>query len=175
MHRSYCTDCQRPPPTCYCEWVSEVRTRTKFVILMHPDERRRRIATGRMSHLSLTNSELIIGEEFHDNPRVLEIIDQDDCYLLYPGQESRPCRELSSDRPRTIFVLDAKWAQSRKMLAASPALMSLPRISFAGGYESWFTIKRQPRSECLSTLEAILYTISELPDEQVETLPAGEL
>ena len=163
--RLHCHRCLRPLATCYCSWLQSIAMRTRFVILMHEDERRRPIATGRMSHLSLENSELLIGNEVDQSARVQQLIAQGACYLLYPGQDSVACADVPIAETRTIFILDGKWGHSRQMLRANPLLAALPRISFTGCYESWFTIKRQPQRHCLSTLEAIAYTIVELSDE----------
>jgi len=163
--RQSCSRCQRPTPTCYCQWLRPVQTHTRFVILMHEDERRRRIATGRMSFLSLARCDLIVCSDFDRHRRVADLMAAGPCYLLYPGAASAPCATLPSEEGRTVFILDAKWAQSRKMLCDNPKLAALPRISFSGSYTSWFTIKKQPHHHCLSTIEAIAYTIVELPDE----------
>lgn len=63
-----------------------------------------------------------------------------------------------------VIVIDATWFCSRKVLEHSPFLLELPRISFEGNYRSIFTFKREPRPECVSTIEACYYLIREFQD-----------
>ena len=169
--RAYCSRCCRPESVCYCAWLQSIETPFRVVVLMHPDEQRRRVATGRMAHLCLPNSELIVGETFAHHPRVADLLRQQDCWLLYPGGDAKASALMASSVSRSaLFVLDGKWAQARKMLAGSPNLAALPRISFSGNLQSHFTIKRQPKRHCLSTLEAITAVLAEMPKDPAEGL-----
>lgn len=138
-------------------------TRTRIVLLMHPMEfRREKCTTGRITCLNLANSEIIPGIGFDDNPRVRALINDPRNYavLVYPGEDALnvtngelPAAALG-DRRLVVFLLDATWSCAGKMLKASPGLLRLPRLMFTPRERSRFTIKRQPRAECLSTLEA---------------------
>lgn len=66
--------CLQPDYGCYCGHIQRFDPKIEFVILIHPIEVRRRIATGRMSHLILENSHLISGENYTDHPLVNELI-----------------------------------------------------------------------------------------------------
>src|SRR4051812_27006509 len=52
VYRTFCWDCRQPDFSCYCAWLKPFDPGIQFVILTHPVEYFRRIATGRMSHLS---------------------------------------------------------------------------------------------------------------------------
>jgi DTW domain-containing protein YfiP len=138
-------------------------TRTRFVLLMHPKEfKREKAGTGRLTHLCLPNSRIIMGAAFHQDPALNECI-ADDRYrsvLLYPGREAQDlsdsCTAIAPpDRPLQVFILDATWASARKMLRLSPDLQRLPRIMFTPTAPSRYLIKQQPQAGCLSTLEAV--------------------
>jgi len=145
-------------------------TRTKFVFLMHPKEfKHEKAATGRLTHLCLSNSSLQMGIGFDDDEAIQSLI-EDPAYspmLLYPGlnalnlstlDETNPdlpgLRARLGERPLLIFLLDATWALGRKMLKLSPTLQRLPRLMFTPSAPSRFIIKQQPHPSCLSTLEA---------------------
>ncbi len=51
---------------------------------MHPIEMKRKIATGRMSFLSLENSEIIVGYDYSENIRINELISnpENHCMVL---------------------------------------------------------------------------------------------
>ena len=138
-------------------------TRTKFVILMHPDEHKRvRANTGRLTHLCLADSELHLGIGFDDHEAVQALINNPANYpvLLYPGRESRDLSkgELHAadlgGRRLVVFLLDATWRKVRPMLRTSLTLQRLPRIMFSNAAPSRYVIKKQPEPGCLSTLEA---------------------
>lgn len=142
-----------------------METRTKFVFLMHPKEfKQEKASTGRLTHLALSQSEIVVGVEFDGNPRVQALLADPALYptLLYPGRTARNVSrgELKEDalqgRRLVVFVLDATWSCARKMLKLSPSLQSLPRLGFdAQTAVSRYVIKQQPQEGCLSTLEAV--------------------
>lgn len=136
-------------------------TATRFVFLMHPKEfKHEKAGTGRLTHLCLENSEIVVGIEFDEHPRVRALVADpaNHVVLLYPGAEA--CN-LSTDAPPdlaerrlVVLLLDATWACARKMLKLSPSLQRLPRVMFTPTAPSRFVIKQQPQAGCLSTLEA---------------------
>jgi DTW domain-containing protein YfiP len=140
-----------------------METRTHFVFLMHPKEfKREKAGTGRLTHLCLRSSEIVMGAEFATNERVQELIADAGNFplLVYPGSGAR---NLSSGelvpaevegRKLVVFLIDATWACARKMLRLSPNLQALPRVMFTPQQGSRYIIKQQPQEGCLSTLEA---------------------
>ena len=170
--RETCYRCFWPRSLCWCDSITPIETRTRFVFLMHPKEfKQEKAATGRLTHLCLTNSEVRMGVSFEeDNEGVQELIrdPRNVPVLLYPGRDainlSDPtvrsgerfaalARDLAQ-RTLVVFVLDATWALGRKMLRLSPSLQHLPRVMFTPSAPSRYLIKQQPHEGCLSTLEA---------------------
>lgn len=167
--RVRCATCRQPEFVCYCELVKPVESRIHFVILIHPMEDRKRIATGRMSHLLLKNSTLIRGHGFEKNEKVSEILNdpKNHCLILYPGkksiaidQESEAKKELMAlNKKLVVFVIDGTWCTANKMLRLSPQLLELPQIAFVPKTPSRFRVRKQPSEKCYSTIEAIHQTI----------------
>ena len=166
--RDRCNICMHPLVTCYCQDIIPFDPKIRFVILIHWREARRRIATGRMSHLFLKNSLLLEGNEFTHDARVNRIIDDVDSrsVLLYPGLDAlnmsswgKSDLEIFAAKPLNIFLIDGTWINARKTVQRSPNLQKLPKISFDLSKPSRFRLRMQPRQECLSTLEAIHQTI----------------
>ena len=165
-----CPRCLQPDFSCYCELLKPFAPKPIFVILIHPIEVARRIATGRMAHLCLKNSQLIIGHSYEQNQRVNSLIEdtQNQCVLLYPGPQSKNLSLMTepekiemrtSQQQLVIFVIDGTWNTARKTLFHSPNLKQLPRIEFKPDRPSRFKVRKQPRAECYSTIEAIHQTI----------------
>jgi DTW domain-containing protein len=165
-----CYKCFRPVKTCYCNDIEPFDPGIKFVILMHPKEAyKQKTGTGRLTNLTLIDSEIIIDATFDDNKRTQKLIHDSSYYpmVLYPGDEAHYAETFNFDsklrnRKLLIFLIDATWISARKMMSRSPSLQALPKLSFSKEYRSIFEIKRQPEDFCLSTIESSYYLIKEL-------------
>lgn len=169
-YRNLCTQCMQPGFSCYCQHIQKFDAKIKFVILIHPIEMKRRIATGRMSHLCIENSELIVGQDYSQNKEVNTILQSPDYQpmVLYPGQKSLNLTHVNSLEKRNffssiktpaIFVIDGTWATARKTMYQSQNLKVLPRIGFTPPGKSQFRVRKQPGVDCYSTIEAIHHTL----------------
>ena len=167
--REFCITCCQPTFSCYCQHIQKFDPKIKFCILIHPIEQKRRIASGRMAHLCLENSELILGHDYSFNPEIENILNNPDYkpYVLYPGQGSldisKPSTEKETLFPASktpvIFVIDGTWATARQTMRLSENIKRLPRICFTPPGPSQFRVRKQPHENCYSTLEAIHHTI----------------
>ncbi len=178
-YRPQCMTCFQTEVTCFCHLVQPFEPTIRFVILIHPLEARRRIATGLMSHLCLKGSLLIRGDSFAESKLVNEVIDDPNgyCVVLYPGPTAL---DLSSHQVRselgalnkklTVFVIDGTWRTAKKTLRLSPNLSTLPRISFSQAHSSRFRVRRQPAPGCLSTIEAIHRTLELMQNDSSDAL-----
>lgn len=176
--RELCLTCNRSQATCFCKYTQPFETRTRFLILMHPREfKRQRTGTGRVTRLSLINSEILVGVDFSEHARLNAILQSATHLpmLLFPGEGSLDAgsdefRIAVGDKIPMVIILDATWASARKMLRSSPNLAALPRVSFALTTTSRFAIKHQPRDFCLSTIEAAYRTLDALDNSGFENL-----
>lgn len=168
--RALCPHCLQSSVTCYCSSVKRVDVNIEFVILIHPIEVRRRIATGRMAHLCLHNSHLISGEDYTHHSEVNALLGDSRYHsvILYPGEDAVNLSDLTEeerssvrpqDRKLRVFVIDGTWATAGKMIRKSKNLSQLPRICFTPEKVSTFRVRRQPHPHCYSTIEAIHQTI----------------
>ena len=179
--RARCYRCYRPVSSCMCKHVRALDTQTKFVILMHPKEFKKiKNGTGHITRLSLKNSELHIGIDFSSHKRVNELIDEPDnrCVVLYPSKKSLPLNSggiAEEGKNTVIFILDATWDCSKKMLRTSKNLRGLPHISFKHTKISRFEIKTQPEAYCLSTIESAQCVLELLNDRGDERLKQEEI
>ena len=185
-YRNLCTTCIQPDFGCYCKTISPVTSEINFVILIHPIEAKRRIATGRMSHLCLTDSHLIKGQNYTDNNELNALLADPEYHsvILYPGQNSKNISALSEDQRRNQFlrhkklrivVIDGTWATAAKMVHQSTNLQKLPRICFTPASPSNFRVRKQPESYCYSTIEAIHHTIGLFSDSKNAHKPHDHL
>lgn len=161
---------------CMCAVVKPIATNTKFVILMHPKEfKKTKNGTGRLTHLSLPNSQLYIDVDFTHHNAINALIDDPDncCYVLYPGNDSIDLNTQKlnlNNRRLIIFIIDSTWPCSMKILRLSQNLQRLPKLSFTHTKISQFQIKEQPKEFCLSTMESTLTILELLTAQKIETI-----
>lgn len=168
MNRPFCVRCLRAEATCPCAGIVPFESGPRFAFLMHPKERRARsgTGTGRVTHLLLSNSTLHVGVSFEGDPTVGALRGDPRLFplVLSPGPGARDLadpadvdllRAECAGRTPLLFVLDASWTCAPALLEANPWLGGLPHVSFSTGRSSSFSYRRQPRADCLSTLEAV--------------------
>jgi DTW domain-containing protein YfiP len=153
---------------------------------MHPKEaKKERTGTGRLTHLSLKNSRIVIGENFDQHEEIQQILaDQNlNCFLLYPGSSSQnldigaPMQMQNAEAQKkinVIFVIDGTWSCAKSMMRDSLTLHGLPRVSFNSDKKSNFAIKQQPNSYCLSSIESIFYVLDALNRFKIEDIKNSE-
>lgn len=162
--RERCEPCRRPRSECGCEHYRPFASAPQIALLVHPYEARRAIATARLAHRCLTNSLWIQGSYFENDARVESILRDGTLapFLLYPGRGARDLalpevRETLAPPGKTpvVFVLDGTWAQARRMRRLSTQIHSLPMVCFTPTRPSRFRVRKQPRANCYSTIEAV--------------------
>lgn len=174
--RPWCLRCRRPGATCLCDHIGTVACRTRFVFLTHPKEERKiKNGSGRLAHLSLPGSEIVVGVDFSEHPRVQELLGDPRfaCQLLYPSLGEAPAAPPSDAIP-VLFVLDATWPSAKRMMRESTNLHRLPRLDLPPGGPSQFLIKQQPAEGCLATIEAVDRALHTLAGRGVEDYGEGE-
>lgn len=190
IKRELCTACLRPVKTCICKHIKPVQNLVSLMILQHPQEVYEVKNSARLLSLCLKNSHIEAGEIF---PTGFFHERQHEGYydlLLYPdtpeekslGIASPPAIDLarfplfSGDNLIDInkvrlWVLDATWRKSRKMLYLNPALQAMPRLSLQDCPPSIYTIRKAHSENQLSTLEASCYALQQLEHNAVDYSP----
>ena len=154
MSRVRCERCARPQSHCLCHLIPRLPSRTRVLILQHPDEVGHALNTARLAALGLENAELRVGESFTD-------LQLDPAYrpcLLFPGETAQPLplAPLPTDqRPLLLVVPDGTWRKARKLLHLNPWLAELPRVCLPPGLKSRYRLRKAPAEGALATVEAI--------------------
>ncbi|KUJ82951.1 DTW domain-containing protein [Microbulbifer flavimaris] len=175
MPRQTCPTCHRPLNVCYCSALVHIPNRIKVLIIQHPLEEKHPFNTGRMAHLCLENSELVVAESLTEAE--LKKLLRPKSALLYPSLEWLPEVEQiapgdSQSQPlEQLVVIDATWRKSKKMLHLHQALQQLPRVSFEGALSSNYQIRHSSIENSLSTIESIAAALQQLePEHDFESL-----
>ncbi|MCT8945704.1 tRNA-uridine aminocarboxypropyltransferase [Pseudomonas iridis] len=162
MSRVQCPRCLRPQTHCLCPLIPSLDSRTRVLLLQHPNEVNHALNTARLAALGLTNAELIVGEVFEDLPTLLNPPGYQ-ARLLFPADDAQPMQVYgASDEPLLLVVPDGTWRKARKILHLNPLLMALPRVTLAEGGVSRYRLRKAPGPGALSTIEAIVQALQTL-------------
>lgn len=160
--RDFCYRCWRADVVCICSLVPRIANRTAVTILQHHRERRHPIGTERILRLGLTRCQTWIAQR-HSGLTVPQIPDAAECGLLYPHREAIvladdtcPIEQRPELRIRELIVLDGTWSQAKALYRSNPWLARVPHYALAPRRGSDYRIRRQPRQECLSSVEAVV-------------------
>jgi DTW domain-containing protein YfiP len=161
--RAMCGRCRRPASVCYCRALPSIDTATRVVILQHPRERDMPIGTARMASLCLPRAELRVGIRWTAELLAGALGDPArPPILLYPGDSARDILRDPPPGPVTLVVVDGTWSQARTVVRDNPVLQALPRYAFATPEPSHYRIRREPRAEYVSTIEALMHVLGAL-------------
>jgi len=172
-----CATCGRVFPYCVCEFTTPIKTRTKLLILQHPQEPGVDIGTAPILQASFPGTVLRTGLSWPNFKRALgrEDVENRRWGVLYLG--SVRVEDLPKDRtlfvvdkkgaPREdqdamlrdlegIVVLDGTWSQAKTLWWRNAWLLKLPRIVIRSSRRSLYDqIRKEPRHGCLSTVETV--------------------
>lgn len=177
--RNLCADCAMPLATCFCNLICKTSTITRVVLLQHPKEVTHSKNTGYFLHKCLINSRIYCGEVFNIDGELKRLLVEPNTshILLYPptseaaslGIEEPKTYSideiqrlaLKSEQKLTLWILDATWKKSRKMLYLNPWLQEMPRFCLENTPTSAYTIRKAESQYQLSSFEACCYALSQ--------------
>jgi DTW domain-containing protein YfiP len=162
--RAVCLRCRRPETVCYCAALPRIETTTRVVILQHPRERDMPIGTARMASLCLPQAELHVGVRWDSSAPLAAALANParPPILLYPGPGARDILRDPPTGPVTLVVVDGTWSQAKTVVRDNPVLQALPRYAFATPEPSQYRIRKEPRAEYVSTIEALMHVLGVL-------------
>jgi DTW domain-containing protein YfiP len=188
-----CPLCQKPLPLCICDSITQVENSVSLLILQHPQEQDRTLGTARLTAMSLTNAELKIGLSWPSLAKALgrQVDDPSRWAVLYLGsarvsnlQTKRDIVAIDrkgevEDNQREILksiegivLLDGTWSQAKALWWRNPWMLKCQRVILGPARPSRYgKLRREPRPDGLSTIEAAAMALSSL--EQRPEIAAG--
>ncbi|HLK20114.1 MAG TPA: tRNA-uridine aminocarboxypropyltransferase [Bryobacteraceae bacterium] len=182
MAGNECPKCLKRQSLCICEAITPLANKHHVLILQHPQEPDKELGSARIANLALQNSTLRVGLSWPNLSKALgRPVVQGDWGVLYLGSKSEkhPSRDrvavltksgaaasLSGMRLDGIVVLDGTWAQAKTMWWRNAWLLKLKRLMLNPARPSLYgKTRREPRRECLSTIESIAETLDALGED----------
>ncbi|MDC9514592.1 DTW domain-containing protein [Pseudoalteromonas sp. CST5] len=176
MTRQVCERCLFTPSTCICGAIKRLTNKVSVVILQHPNEEKIAKNTAKLLNLSLTDCKIIKGENNTDFA-MLNSLPLDSTVLLYPNEhatyldDTNPKPALSNITH--LIVIDGTWKKAYKILQLTPLLTKFKTVSFKQLPQNRYAIRKAPRADSLSTLEAVAHSL--LLIEQLNPAPLYNL
>lgn len=176
MTRQVCERCLFTPSTCICGAIKRLTNKVSVVILQHPSEEKIAKNTAKLLNLSLTDCKIIKGENNTDFS-MLNSLPVKSTVLLYPNEHAT---NLDDTNPKPalsnithLVVIDGTWKKAYKILQLTPLLTKFKTVSFKQLPQSRYAIRKAPRADSLSTLEAVAHSL--LLIEQLNPAPLYNL
>jgi len=160
-----------------------IDNRLFVLILQHPQEKKEVLATAALTRVLLTRTDLVIGLSWPNLSRALgRSVDPNRWAVLYlgsahPASFEQPREVLELDRrgePAAdqdgmlhgldgVVVLDGTWKEAKTLWWRNPWLLKLRRLVLNPHRKSRYgRIRREPRREALSTIEAVALLLKHL-------------
>src|SRR3982075_2223511 len=192
-----CPRCHKPLPLCICDSITPIESRVSLLILQHPQEQDRALGTARLTALHFGKAVLKIGLSWPSLSKALgrPIADPSRWAVLYLGSAKVSDLETENEivainrkgeiEPHQrgilgdiegIVLLDGTWSQAKALWWRNAWMLKCQRVILNPERPSRYgTLRREPRRDGLSTIEAAAMLISSLekrPDI-AETLHAS--
>jgi 23S rRNA-/tRNA-specific pseudouridylate synthase len=163
--RDVCPRCSRPTPACICSALPSepLETATRVLVLQHPAEAKRQIASVPLISMCMKSVLVTKGVSFSGDIEPLQQAVQSgfEPLLLFPSADavaldSVNASTLATGSKKLLVLIDGTWTQARHMVRHSPELLGrCTPIKFDQRIDSIFNaLRREPEPYCMSTVEA---------------------
>lgn len=175
-----CSECWRVKSKCLCSEINRQPTKTHVLILQHPQEARNPLTSARLASATLEGSVHKVGLTWRSLSAALgEPAESKDWAVLFLGTLKNSAKlaktpfqvvtqkgtPVDSSLIKGIVILDGNWKQSKTLWWRNPWLLKLKRIVLNPEVPSnWGNLRKQPRPECLSTIESLSFTLENLKE-----------
>ncbi|HLH98585.1 MAG TPA: tRNA-uridine aminocarboxypropyltransferase [Xanthobacteraceae bacterium] len=191
-----CARCHKPRALCVCDGIKPIDNKVSLLILQHPQEQDRELGTALLTALHFKDASLKIGLSWPSLSKIRgRPVDPQRWAVLYlgsvkaasllPGRDivvvnknggamehqDSVLREIEG-----VILLDGTWSQAKALWWRNAWMLKCKRVVLAPARRSRYgALRREPRSDGLSTLEAAAMLLSRLErrEEIAATLHAS--
>jgi hypothetical protein len=179
-----CPHCRKPLPLCICESVKPIEQRLGVLILQHPQEQDRALGTAGLTAMHFANAVLRIGLSWPSLSKALgrPVADPSRWAVLYLGSAKVADLETAEQvvaidrkgqieedqrailkRIEGVVLLDGTWSQAKALWWRNAWMLKCQRIILGPSHPSQYgKLRREPRRDGLSTIEAAAMVLSRL-------------
>jgi DTW domain-containing protein YfiP len=150
---------------CICELVPSIRSRCRWVFVLHDLERYKTTNTGYLAWRSIADAQLCwYRSRVEPTIPPVELPEERETWLLFPGRgEPVPAADLlTRDKPLTIVIPDGTWSQTRKIVRTRPEFADLPCISLPEEAHARWSLRQETLESGMSTVDAVCWLMAAL-------------
>lgn len=163
--RKICSSCERPIKTCLCDVITHLSCNYQLIILQDPTEAKHALSSVPILARSIAGARLVIGESF-DPIGLLGDDWKENSLLVFPSDKSLTNGQAIQGNYKHLILLDGTWRKVARLMHLNPWLIELPCIAINSTNESEYQIRKSPREDGLSTIEAAVHVLNSLqPDK----------
>lgn len=173
VKRAHCVICGYPASHCICHLIQPVAGDVQVWILQDKQEAKHAKNTARLFSLCYPNTRIINVEDREQLISFYETVNTAQALLLYPSAQANTMETLEPNHKadiRHLVLLDGTWRKAKKMLLSESKLAMYQQVCFADAPVSKYDIRKSPSREALSTLEAAVYALECLGNNQVAVI-----
>lgn len=178
-----CPNCQKALTLCVCDAIKAMPSKLSILILQHPQEPDKHLGSARLAHLTLPNSTLRVGLSWPNLRKAMgREVDTQKWAVLYLGSGIKlPEAKIKNglhfvSKGSTVVkaptdleglvLLDGTWSQAKTLWWRNAWLLKLKRAVLLPARKSLYgDLRKEPRKECLSTIETIAETLDILGED----------
>ena len=183
MSRALCQQCQRPAIACICNFICKIDNPTAVLVLQHPSEVKQSKGTVALLSRSLSNCQVLVGEDFSQHVELNSILENYQALLLYPSSQAQVLLsaqqelniiDVNNDKkrqqPTLLIILDGTWKKAYRMLMLSSNLQALKQVCLPDtlANSGQYLIRKVAKKKALSSLEACCFALALLENELSE-------
>ncbi len=179
-----CPHCQKPIPLCICDSVTPIENRLGLLILQHPQEQDRALGTARLTAKHFAKATLRVGLSWPSLAKALgrPVDDPARWALLYLGSARAADLEAEAEivaltrkgeiaenqrsilgKLEGVVLLDGTWSQAKALWWRNAWMLKCQRVILGPAHPSRYgKLRREPRSDGLSTIESAAMMLSSL-------------
>jgi len=185
-----CSRCLKPQNLCLCDDIQTLASVHHVLILQHPQEPDKKLGSAHIAHLSLPNSTLKTGLSWPNLTKALgRPAEAPRWAVLYLGSgiKNAPGKVepglhfvdkkgelLPQDKTQEIkqgldglIVIDGTWSQAKALWWRNAWLLKVRRAILVPAEKSLYReLRKEPRAECLSTIETVAETLAALGEKK---------
>lgn len=178
-----CPRCLKPVELCVCDGIEPIDNKIELLILQHPQEQDRALATARLTAMHFKHATLKIGLSWPSLSKILgRTVDPARWAILYLG--SSKVADLETDRDivvldrkgqledgqtsilkslEGVILLDGTWSQAKALWWRNAWMLKCRRVILGPSRPSRYgKLRKEPRRDGLSTIEAAAMLIGRL-------------
>lgn len=150
--------------TCLCDDIVRMTCDYQLIILQDPKEAKHALSSTPLLAKSIQGAKRVIGEIF--NP--VELLGEDwqtTSLLIFPRDNSLSQQQAIDHSFKYLVLLDGTWRKVARMIHLNPWLSELPCFAIDNANASQYLIRKSPREDGLSTIEATVEVLNQLHND----------